>query len=269
MTDFDRIVYTACRKPSAMPELYRALIENELLALVPFDSRTEAIGGMELENGDQFPFVQLTDGQHGSVVPIFSSAERAEEALERAKVPPETYSLAAMDGRAMCEVIGAMNLHVMLNKNCASTGEITLPPNLLRDLASGKALAPLPLGREPEETVELSKIDPADFPTDFVQALFEVLRKYSNFRAAWIFKVRTEEVLPDGGQHYGVMVLMQPRDEAIFHEFNMVVQAARNRRDDVRLGLLDGDDGARTTSYFQQAKPFFIAADFQPPTAEE
>lgn len=61
--------------PSATPELYRALCEGELWALVPFDPATAADGSREIKNGMAFPFVQLRD-EHGAVVPIFSSEAR-------------------------------------------------------------------------------------------------------------------------------------------------------------------------------------------------
>lgn len=264
MNDFDRIVYTAVRHRSAMPDLYRALIDNDLLALTPRDLQTEMIGGFVLENGAPFPFVQLTEKDGRVVVPIFTSDKRVDECLKRAKVPPKAYSIAEAPGRVMMEVLGAMNLHAVLNKDSKKTGTITLPPNLMRDLASGKVLDPTAIDAV-RETVRLRKIDPADFPTDFVQALFEVLRKHRNFRAAWIFNLVTEKVLPEGGKFYAAHVLMEPRDEAIFHEFNMVVQAARNRRDDVRLGLVDEDDWSYVRGLFRQATPFFIAADYEPP----
>jgi hypothetical protein len=37
------------------------------------------------------------------------------------------------------------------------------------------------------ERLRLDKIDPADYPTALVQAVFEFCRQHGQFRAVWIF----------------------------------------------------------------------------------
>jgi hypothetical protein len=46
---------------------------------------------------------------------------------------------AAMPAVQMLEILGKAELRAVINELCA-TGEITLPPNLMRDLADGSAL---------------------------------------------------------------------------------------------------------------------------------
>lgn len=51
----------------------------------------------------------------------------------------------------------------VINKSCA-TGELTLLPNLMRDLADGTVLKPLPADKEERRTLQI--LNPADYPTD-------------------------------------------------------------------------------------------------------
>jgi hypothetical protein len=170
--------------------------------------------------------------------------------------------VAAMPAVQMLEILGKAELRAVINKSCA-TGEITLPPNLMRDLADGSALRPLPGGER--ERRKLRKLDPADYPTDLVQAAFEVMRRHRNFRAAWVFGFGGGEPEPANGRGYHMMFLMDPRDDAGFHDLNLVVQAARKQSDELRLGLLDETDTAFIARAFREAQPFYVAADYHPP----
>jgi len=59
------------------------------------------------------------------------------------------------------------------------------------------------------------------------------------------------------------MLLMEPRDEALVHEVNLVAQAARPKTDDIKLGLVDETEDARYIGQlFAAAPPFFTAADY-------
>ncbi|HVM49391.1 MAG TPA: hypothetical protein VMU04_15290 [Candidatus Acidoferrum sp.] len=84
------------------------------------------------------------------------------------------------------------------SQDCA-TGDLTIPPNLMRDLANGTALKPLP--PKVEERL-LQKLDPADYPTEVIQAAFEVMRRHRNFRAAWVFRVAGSHLEPGHGLAY-------------------------------------------------------------------
>ncbi len=254
MNELDRAITESMRTPSAAPALYRALCEGELWALVPFHPElTDEV--IELENGMPFPFVQLED-EKGAIVPIFSSEARVDEALARAGLSPRKYSAAAMPAQQMLEVLGAMDLRVVLNKGCA-TGTLVLPPNLLRDLASGRALEPM---RSDQGSVEreLAILDPADYPTHLVQPLFEILRRHRHFRAAWIFRDGALSATPPT---YQVLVYMDPRDEVLFHDLNMTLSAAAQGQP-VGIGSVTEDGPMSVAGLFQAAPPFFVAADF-------
>src|SRR5712691_2828101 len=216
----DEAIFRLAKSTAELPEVFRRLTEGELCALIPYhpeivDTR------MQIQNGAPFNFI-MTKDEEGEAVMLFSSEARAEEGLKAGQVPLNTYCTATMPARQMLEILGKMNLRALLNRSC-TTGCFTLPPDLMRDLASGVALQPLPLGTESQEQV-LNVVDPADYPTDLIQPLFESLRKHPEFRAAWV--LRRPEPTPAGGTHYQIMLLMDPRDEVIVHDFNLVLVSA-------------------------------------------
>ena len=247
------------RSRSAMPELFRQLVHAETLhSLLPY--HPEVVDGqMELRNGVAFPFIRLEE-EGEEVVPIFTSLERVEESLARARVPENTYVSASMPARQMLEVIGVMDFPAVLNKSCG-TGSFTMPPDLLRDLVSGAVFRP-PANSGPAEECRLNIIDPADYPTDLVQPLFEILRLHRNFRAAWIFR-SPEPPLQPGLTRYQLLVLMDPRDEKIFHDLNIVSQNACYETAEVHLSFLPEDDPDYVQSFIDQVPPpFYAAPDF-------
>lgn len=269
MNDLDRAIIAVGRSRSATPELYRQLCEGEFWVLLPFHPEIEDTN-FELKNGMQMPFVRVED-KEGELVVLYSSAERVRESLKRSKVPPKAYSTGTIEAKVLLQMLGAIGLRAVVNKNCRTTGELILPPDLMRDLANGSALEPLGTGGDgPGEKRALDILNAADYPTDLVQPMFEVLKQHRNFRAAWIFGVPGTGPGTDVARRYGVLVLMDPRDAVIFHDFNMVVAAVENPQDKVELAFANEDDTAEIARLFQQAPPFFVAADYgKPPKAEE
>jgi hypothetical protein len=261
--DLDRAIYALGKSTSELPEMFRRLTEGELCALIPYHPEVVDTT-MQIENGSPFNFVMATDGE-GEAVLLYTSEARAEEGLKMAQVPPNTYCTARMAARQMLDVLGRMNMRALLNRSCA-TGCFLMPADLMRDLVSGAALEPMPLATEEQEHV-LNLIDPADYPTDLIQPLFESLRRHQEFRAAWV--LRHPAPTAGGGTHYQIMLLMDPRDEVIVHDFNLVLVSACQAPDEVSFGLLDEDDHAYTEALLQRVAPFYAAPDFDLGSGEE
>ena len=258
--DLDRAIIAVTRSRAAMPDFCRELIKGELW--FPMRRHPELEGEvLELKEGSPLPFVILADAQ-GAVVPIFSSEARVDEGLKKGRAPARAYTAAAMPALQMLEILGKAELRAVINKSCA-TGELIIPPNLMRDLADGTALKPLAADKEEQRTFQ--KLDPADYPTDVVQAAFEVMRRHRNFRAAWVFGFASGQREPGHGQSYQLAVLMDPPDDVVFHDLNLVVHAARGKTDDLQLGLLDETDAAAIAMAFREAQPFYVAQDYHPP----
>jgi hypothetical protein len=255
--ELDKAIYALGRSTSGLPDAFRCLTEGNLCALVPH-SLAEEVQDFKIQNGSPFHFVMLKEGE-GEAVAIFSSEARAEEGMKAAGVPENTYAVATMRAKEMLEVLGAMNMRALLNKSCA-TGGFVLPPDLMRDLANGRALSgnPISPGQPEEQTFNI--IDPADYPTDLIQPLFETLRRHREFRAAWV--ARKPEPTVAGGTHYQLLLLMDPRSEGLAHDFNLVLQNSCKKSDETSLGFVDENDQAYIASLLEQARPFFTAPDF-------
>jgi hypothetical protein len=264
--ELDRALMAVQRSDAAWPDVYRQLIEGELWFLVKYHPEIEG-EVLELKNGSPLPFALLAD-KEGAVVPLFSSEARLEEGLKKGRVPARTFSAGSMPAQQVLAILGQTKLRAVINKSCG-TGQIIIPPDLMRDLASGKALAPLPLGQERHKKGVLKIINPADYPTDLIQPVFEFMRRHAGFRVAWIFDSSKVVDKPVAGRCYQFLFVMQPRDEVIFHDLNMTIQAARAAADEVGLGLLDETDENYIAKLFRQAPPFFKAPDYRPPNQSD
>ncbi len=254
------------RNPSATPELYRQLAEGELWALVPEHPEVANVAP-EMKKTNSVPFIQEAD-EEGPLIPLFSSFQRAQEAMKQATFPPRKGSPAAMPARQMLEILGKRELRAVVNKSCR-TGEVVVPPDLMRDLADGSAPHSIALHRaEVKGMGGMRILDPADFPTHLVQPMGDVLRRHRNFRAAWIFTPASATLEREPGSTYQVLILMNPRSEVIFHEFNRTAMASRRDGDDLRVALLDQKDAVGVMRLFSQAAPFHTAADYSPPRSD-
>lgn len=260
VNDLDRAIMALQRSRAAMPEFYRRLSEGELWFYMRY--QPDIVGEtLELKNGSPMPFVRFRDKQ-GEVVPIFSSVDRAEEGLKKGKSPPRLLVPASMPAQQLLQILGAAGCRAVVNKYCA-TGEVTIPPDLMRDLANGKALAPLGMGTGKSTRIELQLLDPADYPTHLVQPVFELLRQHRNFKAAWIFTGPVTE--PGKTKAYYLQFLMDPRDEVIHHDLTVVIATTNVEQDEFHHSLMDETSAPYIASMFQHAKPFYVAADYTPP----
>lgn len=252
--ELDRAIFALNHSTAALPDVYRALTLNELCALIPYHPEME--GRFKLKNGMPCPFIMMRDKQ-GEAVMLFSSEARAEEGMKKGGVPENKYMSAAMPARQMLEVVGKMELRAIINRSCA-TGTFTAPPDLMLDLVSGVALQPLGAAPTVEKTLKI--IEPADFPTNLIQPLFETLRRDRRFRAAWV--MRTNEPTAAGGTRYEFLLLVDPRDNALVHDFNIVLQNSVKKPDEAYFGLIDEKNREYIDYLLSNAAPFHTAPDF-------
>lgn len=264
LNDLDRTIIALRKSKAALPDFMRNLGERELWFLVPWHPEVEDTD-MELKNGMELPFSMLQD-KEGPVVPLFSSFERAQEAMEKFQIPERTYAVAAMQAMAVLQILGNAKLRAVVNKGC-TTGEVTIGPDMMRDVADGSAFAIKGDGTTVEAKAQI--LDPADYPTDLVQSIFDFVRQHRCFRAAWVLGREKSGPEPDGGRGYNVMVLLEPRDDELLHDLNLVAQSAKRKTDEVELGAVPENDGTYTRQLFSHARPFYVAADYEPPAAME
>ncbi len=260
--DLDRALQALSKSKAALPRFLRELGKGELWFVTPF--HPEIIGGeVELEDGMRSPFAELEDA-NGVFVPVYSSFERLQECLEANQVPEDRFAAASMEAVLVLGILSKMEIRGVLNMGCA-TGMITMNPDLMRDVADGSAFQPEELeGKVVEEMLRL--IDPADYPTDLLQPVFEILRQHLHFRAAWVMENEPPEDAGAGGRHFQFIIHMEPQDPAVYHELNLVLaSAALATGDQAECGLVDETDTEYLATLWRQAEPFYIAADHERP----
>lgn len=251
------------RSQAALPDLLRHLCAGNLYLLIPFHPEV-ANQNMQYVEGQPMPFLRVQTSK-GVAVAVFSSEARALESLKKNKVRPRTYMPAEMLAKDVLGMLGKLNLKMSVNYGC-STGDISLPPESLLKLASGSALKPHPMDGQETERLRLDKIDPADYPTALVQAVFEFCRQHGEFRAVWIFtRVITGQPAPALKPYY-ILALMEPRDTMLFHDFLLVAKSV-SREYEVNLSLTESNTPGCVADLFRQAQPFYVAADYHPPAA--
>ena len=261
LNDLDKAIMAFQRSQAAVPDLLRHLCAGKLWLLVPFHPEV-ANQNMQYLEGQPMPFLRIQTSE-GVMVAVFSSEARALESRRKAKVRPRTYMPAVMSAGDVLGMLGKLNLAMAVNKGCA-TGDISLPPQSLLKLASGAAFNPPPLAGQGSERLRLDKIDPADYPTDLVQAMFEFCRQHGQFRAVWIFTRAVAGPPAPACKPYYLLVLMEPRDAALFHDFNLVAKSV-SLEYEVNLSLTESNTPECIADLFRQAQPFYVAADYQQP----
>ena len=254
--ELDRHIWRAQKDKSTLLPLFRSLLSAELDVLIPYQNELQG-ETLKIENGSPFTFA-LFDSPEGKYVVAFTSPERADEGMKKGKVRPDTFLSCVVNGRDLCELVGVMKFSLVLNKSCA-TGEFRMNDALLRDLANGEALRATPPDHSARMT--LHQVEPSGYPTDITQAAFQKMRQHSAFRAAWLLAQHD-----DKEWWYVLMVLINPPNDQLRHELDLVVQLARSKSDlEVRTSQLDLDDPDNVTGAFRQfPETFYIAPGFDP-----
>jgi hypothetical protein len=263
LNDLDKASMAFQRSNAVVPDLLRLLCAGNLYLLAPFHPEV-ANQNMSYLEGQPFPFLRLKTAKGDVKVAVFSSEARALESLKKNKVRPR-YMPCIMAAKDVLGMLGKLNLAMSVNIGC-STGDISLPPESLLKLASGAAFKVPPLDDKGSERLRLDKIDPADYPTALVQAVFDFCRLHGEFRAVWIFtRVIAGQPAPVRKPYY-ILVLMEPRDTMLFHDFLLVAKSV-SREYEVNISLTESNTPGCVADLFRQAQPFYVAAGYQPPTA--
>jgi hypothetical protein len=152
-------------------------------------------------------------------------------------------------------ILSTQNTRAVLNPACG-TGEVKLSPSLMASLIADARPSPTPVA----DVSEVAVVDPADYPTDFVQPVFEFMREHREFRAAWIFGNPDRE--HENAHGYVLAVLMEPRDETLIADLGIVIRGALTPELEVEVSILDPVEPA-TAELVRMVRPFHCAPDFE------
>ena len=256
MNELERAFAVAMRGAEGRPELFRQLRESMLTFLMPYHPEMEGI--VELGNGDTMTF-SVWQSPKGQFIPVFTSLERATRAIEATGAPDHRYAVAEMKGEWLFHAISGQKERVVINPACG-TGEMYLDGNAVKMLADGSILKPM--APRAEERGALVVVEAADYPTDFIQPLFQFLRGRSEVRAAWIFR---EETPADAEKPTYVFGLLGPEiTEELTQDFGIVATGACPPNAGYGLMSLSPDDPAEAAA-MAKFPPFYAAPDYRAP----
>jgi SseB protein C-terminal domain/SseB protein N-terminal domain len=257
LNDVERLLTRKDFGPQHHPQFFRLLRESELCFLIPY--HPEMQGDMQLRNGDALPpFVIWQSPTDGRRIPIFSSVERAEEACKKTGARDNQYSLCEMLGVQLFDLLRLTEEGVALNPACTMPA-MFFDTNAIKKLADGSILAP-----EAEESKQgtVTIVEPADYPTDFLQPIFRFLRERPEAEAAWLFREQT----PPGARTSYVFVLKVRGDAAaVLNDFKVVATGACAKDVDYGVCLLDGQFPELEQVTFTRT-PFYAAPGYKAPS---
>lgn len=258
INDLERAYAASVRGPEGNPELFRLLRESKLIFLLPYHPEME--GTFSLGNGDAVPKFSLWKSSDGIHIPIFTSKERANEAFKRMRSRDKEYAIAEMKGQELFHLISCQPYAIVINPACKIAATY-MDMNAVKKLADGSILKPVEDGATHEGTVNI--VEPADYPTDFLQPLFRFLRERPQVKAAWLFRHFTPA---DPTRTYYVFALRVIGDaEKVKQDFAVVAHAACPEKTDYGVMIIDPKDQAlaRVTSTHPA---FYAAPDYKSPS---
>jgi hypothetical protein len=244
--------------PQLYPELFRLLRESTLVFLLPYHPELKG-STITVGRGDRLPkFVVWESASEGRRIPVFSSPNCANEACKRVGARDGQYALAEMQGKELFALLACQQNPIVINPACG-TNATFLDINAVKKLADGSILTPEE-GDRKLGTVQI--VDPADYPTGFLQPLFGFLRERPQVKAAWLFR----EVSRPGAPASYVFVLKTTGDSsAVERDFRVVANSACPEDAEYGVTLFDPNNAqlVQATSRFT---PFYAAPDYPAPS---
>jgi hypothetical protein len=253
--DLERALWAVSRGPEGYPELFRQLRESMVTFLMPY--HPEWVGDIPIENGTAITFAVWKNAD-GPQIPLFTSLERAETALQATGARNNQYGVAEMKGEWLFGAIAGQKLPAVLNPACG-TPHLSLDVRAARKLADGSILE---MDKGQEEKGRIKIVDAADYPTDLLQPVFKFLRGKPEVRAAWLF-YRLEK--DDSKQRYYVFGLLVRGDsEAVKSELSVVIRHAKKSRRGFGVTALDPNQ-PEMKKVLAKFPPFYAAPDYRAP----
>lgn len=259
LNDLERAFAIALRGPEGHPELFRQLRESVLTFLVPY--HPEMDGVISVGSGDRMTFT-VWQNQQGPQIPIFTSLERAADALKTIGAPENTYCVADMLGKELFHIISAQDIPIVVNP-ATGTGEFSLDVRGVKMLADGSILKAD--GNLPEERWhgKVKLVDPADYPTDLLQPIFRFLKMRPEVRAVWLFR----KVKEDKAQeiYYIFALKITGNEEQLKNDFSIVARESNEEKIDFGITILDGTFEPME-KVVEKSPPFYAAPDYKAPS---
>ncbi len=256
--NLERILSDPKQGPDSHPELFRLLRESTLVFLMPY--HPEVMGKMTLGNGDKLPKFSVWKGAEGEHVPIFSSIAKANEACKKIGIPDGQFALAEVKGEQLFQMLSCQIYPVAINPGCGPAVTY-MDLNAVKKLGDGSILKPMENKEEKEGQVQI--VEPADYPTDFLQSLFQFLRGRKEVKAGWLF--REPGLTEDGKISYVFVLKADGNLDQIEQDFSVVATSACPRTAQFGVTTLDPAN-APLVAITSKAPAFYAAPDYKGPS---
>lgn len=252
--ELERILAARDFGPHFYPRVFRLLRETRLVFLLPCQA-LPADDGKPMEPGDAVPRFPIWESpETGRRIPIFSSTQRANEGCHAAGAPAGTYTLAEMAGKDLFDLLADQPEPIALNPGC-DTHVLFFSNSTARELASEPRIEPASKRRK---QTTASIVEPADYPTDFLQPLFLFLCERPEAQAAWLLR---EETPPGMPVNYVFVLKVKGDARGLETDFRMVAGAACPK--DARYGVAQFDpNNEGLVQLTAEFTPFFAAPGF-------
>jgi hypothetical protein len=221
MNDLERAFAAAARGLEGRPEFFRRLRESQLCSLTvgrPAGQTTFTAG-----SGGDLNF-QVWAKKKEACIPVFTSIERAEEALKRTGRPFDRQNALQMKGEKLFQIIAARKpaRAVIINPSCA-IGEMFFDTTAVKLLADGSIINPSKDGKRESGLAHV--IGPADYPPNLIEPLLRYLRRCADVKAAWLFKHQPES--PKATYIVGLLMSDESRARRIEQDLIVVAKGVR------------------------------------------
>jgi hypothetical protein len=220
----------------------------------------ENVGETVITNHDRIPLVKV-QGPDGKVfVPVYTKARHAHHAM---KSMNQRFDILEMLGKELFDVLANHNVKVAINVR-SGIGQIMMNENSVRKIADGSILE---TGRNsPTQNGAVQALEPADYPTNLVQPLFQFLRGRTEVRAAWIFRQVTPD--PSAPPCYVIGLLMPQESDAVKQDVAIICKTSCPPPSSFGVTTLNPQEPVMA-AVLKQFQPFYAAPDFQWPQGLE
>ncbi len=237
---------------------FRLLLERNLTFTAPYHPEIE---GQHQIGSDGTLIVTTWKIGGEEIIPIFTSPERLDEAMQGRAKPGERYAAGEMIGRELLKGFAAPGnrLRVAINPGC-SCGTHFLDPQRVQAILDGSALVIPTPGELAMNGLVISL--PDRLPVSLREPLSKFFAGLPEVKAAWLFY--EEEPRKPFEQVYVLGIATAGGDaHEIRHEAELAIAGLCPPEWSSRAIIMDAADPGFVD--IMRCQPFYAAADFQPP----
>jgi|GEM_PF-2126950 len=261
----DALFLRAAKHAEVRMEFCAALLEAELLTLVPRGQSTRAADSVARPEGRNIPLIGWK--QEGKEYYfLYTSARMARKGLKYfSGLGRQPMVIIAMPGERLLRMMAQPGTWISLNPG-TETFELSLNDKIVAGMLDGTFFEGEAEGPEGDFEAATVALRPEEYPMELVQPVFDHLKTRPDALAAWI--LRAKDPGGDGKVCY-VFALLSGADDArsLEQSVGMVLSMVNGAdRKDVEFGITSFDYGSpEEMAVMRNFVPFFAAPGYKVP----